>query len=534
RTEGWIAGLQLAAISMQGQDDKKQFIDAFTGSHSYIMDYLLEEVLSQQGVDVRQFLLQTSILDRLNADLCDAVTEQSGSQAILEQLERRNLFVVSLDQSREWFRYHHLFADVLQARLKREAPEIFTSIHQRASRWYEEHASMPDAIRHAFLAQDDPLAARLLELVWSEMDLSYQSAKWFKWAKQLPEDVLLAQPVMCLGYAWALVNQGDFQAGERYLQMAENFVEHDPKDLVVHDVQQWEMLPAAIISARAYIAMATGQIDQTIHYAKESLRLSTDPTQTSHRQASALLGFASWARGDLLSADTALENYLLSMNYLGSAIIAYIADLRIQLGRVQDAYRIYQDGLQRIDDFPSLGTEELYRGLAEFHLELGNLDEARKYLDRSKSLGEHLAILTWRQRYCVTEAQYYALLGDYETALEQLNIAETHYLQTAMPDIRPISAQKARIWIKQGRLDEVERWSQQQDATPEKLHYLKEYEHITLARYALAQFRLTNHSDSYNQANALLVQLRSEAERGSRLRSAIEIQLLQAELAAVS
>lgn len=233
---------------------------------------------------------------------------------------------------------------------------------------------------------------------------------------------------MCLGYAWALVNQGDFQAGERYLEVAQRYVDHDLNDLVVHDIEQWKMLPAAILSARAYLAMATGQIEQTIHYAKESLVLSSDPLQTSQRQASAVLGFASWASGDLQSADTALENYLLSMNYLGSAIIAYIADLRIQLGRLRDAQRIYQDGLGRIDDFPSLGTEELYRGLAEFHLELGDLDEARNYLDKSKSLGEHMAILTWQQRYCVTEAQYHALIGDYETALEQLNFAQAHYL----------------------------------------------------------------------------------------------------------
>lgn len=535
RTEGWVAGLQLAAISMQGQANKAQFLEAFTGSHRYIMDYLLEEVLSQQTADMRRFLLQTSILDRLNGDLCDAVTGQTGSHVILEQLERRNLFVIAMDHLRDWFRYHHLFADVLRARLKRESPEVLTTIHQRASHWYEENASMPDAIRHAFLAEDDPLASRLLELVWSEMDLSYQSSRWFRWGELLPKNIILERPVMCLGYAWALVNQGDFQAGERYLEVAQRYVDRDLNDLVVHDIEQWKMLPSAILSARAYIAMATVQIDQTIHYAKESLALSTNPLQTSQRQASALLGFASWASGDLQSADTALENYLLSMNYLGSAIIAYIADLRIQLGRLRDAQHIYQDGLGRIDDFPSLGTEELYRGLAEFHLELGDLDQARNYLDKSKSLGEHMAILTWQQRYCVTEAQYHALLGDSETALEQLDFAQAHYLQTAMPDIRPLSAQKARIWIRQDRLSEVERWAQQQGDSPsENLHYLKEFEHITLAWYYMAQYRHRKEAVFHEQAHALLALLLSEAETGARLRSTIEIQMLQAELAALS
>ncbi len=535
RTEGWIASLQMAAISLQGQDDKTQFIEAFTGSHRFIMDYLLEEVLNQQPTQVRKFLAQTSILTRLNADLCDAVTETQDSQLVLEQLEQRNLFISPLDNSRQWFRYHHLFADALQARLKRESPEAFSAVHQRSSQWYEENEYIVDALRHAFLAEDEQRASRLLELIWSEMDLSYQSARWLKWAKQLSENIILTRPVMCLGYAWALINEGDFQTGEKYLQHAEKYIAHDLSDVIVHDLEQWKSLPASIISARAYIAMATGQVEQTIHYAKQSLTLSTDPMQTSHRQASALLGFASWATGDLQSADLALEKYLLSMNYLGSAIIAYIADLRIQLGRMRDANMIYQDSLKHIDNFPPLGTEELYRGLAEFQLELGNLDDAKEYLDISQSLGEQMAILTWEQRFAVTEAWYYVMLGEYNTALERLEFAEMNYLQTAMPDIRPIAAQKARIWIHQGQLDRVDQWaSQLNNPTTNDFHYLKEYEHLTVVRYLIAQYRHNKHIDEYNQAMTLTTQLLSAAKSGSRFRSGIEILILQAKLATIS
>lgn len=535
RTEGWIASLQMAAISLQGQDDKTQFIEAFTGSHRFIMDYLLEEVLNQQPTQLRKFLTQTSILTRLNANLCDAVTETQDSQLVLEQLEQRNLFISPLDNSRQWFRYHHLFADALRARLKRESHEAFSAVHQRSSQWYEENEYIMDALRHAFLAEDEQRASRLLELIWSEMDLSYQSARWLKWAKQLSEDIILTRPVMCLGYAWALINEGDFQTGEKYLQHAEKYIAHDLSDVIVHDVEQWKSLPASIISARAYIAMAMGQVEQTIHYAKQSLKLSTDPMQTSHRQASALLGFASWATGDLQSADLALEKYLLSMNYLGSAIIAYIADLRIQLGRMRDANVIYQDSLKRIDNFPPLGTEELYRGLAEFQLELGNLDDAKKYLDISQSLGEQMAILTWEQRFAVTEAWYYVMLGEYNTALERLEFAEMNYLQTAMPDIRPITAQKARIWIQQGQLDRVDQWaSQLNNPTTNDFHYLEEYEHLTLVRYLIAQYRHNKHIDEYNQAMTLTTQLLSAAKSGSRFRSGIEILILQAKLAAIS
>ncbi len=535
RTEGWIASLQMAAISLQGQDDKTRFVEAFTGSHRYIMDYLVEEVLQQQSAETRNFLLKTAILTRLNADLCDAVSETQGSQPVLEQLEKRNLFIAPLDNIRRWYRYHHLFADALQARLKRESPDDFMSSHQGAARWYEENAYPLEAIRHAFIATDYQLAARVLELIWSEMDLSYQSARWFKWAKQLPEDLILIRPVMCLAYAWAFINQGDFQAGEHYLQLAENQLDSELNDIVIHDVQQWEMLPAAIISARAYLAMATGQIDRTIYYAKESLALATDPAQTSHRQASALLGFASWAKGDLQEADKALERYLSGVNYSESGIIAYIGDLRIQLGQLHDAHRIYQESLKRLDDFPSPGVEELYRGLAEFYLETGNLDEAKQYLDMSKASGKQMAILTWQQRYFVTESRYYAISGEYDTALKLLDLAEAHYLQTAMPDIRPILAEKARIWLKQDRLDEVDYWVKQQGlATTDSLHYLKEYEHITLARLEIAAYQQSKNRESCEQIRDFLERLLKAAEAGSRLQTVIEIHILQAKLALVS
>ncbi|GAB5426449.1 MAG: LuxR C-terminal-related transcriptional regulator [Crocinitomicaceae bacterium] len=534
RTEGWIASLQMVAISLQGQTDKAQFIDAFTGSHRYIMDYLLEEVLQQQFDTTRIFLFKTSALTRLNADLCDAVMQRDDSQRVLEQLEKINLFIIPLDSTRHWFRYHHLFADALQARLKRDTPDIFVAVHQRAAQWYEDNGLMVDAIHHAEQANDNALLARLLELVWSEMDLSYQSARWFRWANQLPEPIILSRPVLCFGYAWALINQGDFQSGEQYLQQVESYADNNLSDVLIYDEKQWQMLPAAILSARAYIAVATGQVEQAIHYAKESLTLSTDPKQTSHRQASALLGFASWSKGDLQGAVMSLESYLQSMNYLGSAIIAYIADLRIQLGRLNDAQRIYQDSLKRIDDFPQLGTEELYRGLAEFHLELGELADAKEYLVISKSLAEEMAIMTWEQRYAVTEAWYHAILGDYDTALEHLDFAEKNYLQTAMPDIRPITAQKVRIWLMQGHLDEAEHWAQQHDIAEADYHYLMEYEHITLARLYVERYRQSNADDLVNQATELLAQLLSEAESGSRLRSVIEILLLQAELVALS
>ena len=172
RTEGWIAGLQLAALSMRGREDVHQFIKAFAGENRYIVDYLIEEVLQRQSECVRSFLLQTSILGWLSGPLCDAVTGQLECNVLLQGLERSNLFVSPLDDKRHWFRYHPLFADVLRAHLIDEQPDQVPILHQRASEWYEQNGSAADAIRHALAAEDFERAAGLIELAWPAMRMS--------------------------------------------------------------------------------------------------------------------------------------------------------------------------------------------------------------------------------------------------------------------------------------------------------------------------------------------------------------------------
>ncbi|MDQ3317343.1 MAG: AAA family ATPase, partial [Actinomycetota bacterium] len=193
RTEGWIAGLQLAALSMRGREDVAGFIRAFAGDNRYVVDYLVEEVLQRQPERVRSFLLQTSILERLSGPLCDAVTGQEGSNALLEALERGNLFVVPLDDRRHWFRYHHLFADVLRARLMEEQPDRLTTLHRRASEWYERNGSPTDAIRHALAAEDFERAAGLVELAALEM-LGSSQETLYRWLMALPDEVVRARP----------------------------------------------------------------------------------------------------------------------------------------------------------------------------------------------------------------------------------------------------------------------------------------------------------------------------------------------------
>jgi LuxR family maltose regulon positive regulatory protein len=428
RTEGWIAGLQLAALSMQGREDIASFIQTFTGSHRFVLDYLVEEVLQRQPGHVRGFLLQTSILDRLCGSLCDAALgeDESGkpvlsevegmkdedtgslfrrhpSSFVLQYLERANLFVVPLDDQRQWYRYHHLFADVLQAHLMEEQPNQVPTLHQRASVWYEQNDLPSEAIRHALAAQDFERAANLLERVWLAMDLSYQSATWLAWAKALPDELIRARPVVSVGYAWALLNGGELEAAETRLRDAERWLESADKQaenlsakMVVVDEVEFRSLPASIASARAYRALALGDISGTVKYARQALALMPENDQVRRTQATALLGVAEYASGDLQAAERSLLDFQASVQQVGDIATALgitfvLANIKLAQGRLREAISAYRRSLQLAEsrDPPlPIGTSDLYRGLSELLCEQGNLEAAAQHLLTAQKIGE--------------------------------------------------------------------------------------------------------------------------------------------------
>ncbi|CAG0986611.1 partial serine/threonine-protein kinase PknK, partial [Anaerolineae bacterium] len=226
RTEGWITGLQLAALSMQGREDIASFIQAFTGSHRFVLDYLVEEVLQHQPEHIRSFLLQTAILDRFCAPLCNAVTEREDGKEMLDVLERSNLFLIPLDDQRQWYCYHHLFAEVLQTHLLEAQPDRVSTLHRRASEWYEQNGLRSDAIGHALAAKDLPRAAGLIELAGpATEDGSIQSVTWLGWVKKLPEELVHLRPVLNVWYAYALLGSGDLEAAEFRFRDAEQWLE---------------------------------------------------------------------------------------------------------------------------------------------------------------------------------------------------------------------------------------------------------------------------------------------------------------------
>ena len=225
RTEGWIAALQLAALSMQGRDNVAEFIKGFAGDDRYIVDYLVEEVLQRQPQHVREFLLQTSVLNRLTGPLCDAVTEQDGGKAMLEALDRANLFLVPLDDRRQWYRYHHLFGDVLRAHLANEQPDQVVELHRRASAWYEQNAERPEAIRHALSAGDFGHAADLVELEWPALARARQEVTLRGWLDALPDELLRCRPVLSNAYAGMLLSSGELEGVDQRLRDAERWLD---------------------------------------------------------------------------------------------------------------------------------------------------------------------------------------------------------------------------------------------------------------------------------------------------------------------
>jgi LuxR family maltose regulon positive regulatory protein len=508
RTEGWIAGLQLAALSMRGREDIHGFIKAFAGDNRYIVDYLVEEVLERQPECVRSFLLQTSILNRLSGPLCEAVTGQEECNVLLESLEQGNLFIVPLDDKRHWFRYHHLFADVLQAHLIEEQSDHIPTLHRRASAWHEQNGLISEAVHHALAAKDIVMAANLIELAWPAMEKSRESAKWLSWAKQLPDKMVRLRPVLSVDYAWALLDQGKLEAGEARLKDSERWLDKTANEkvqpettsgeMVVVDNAEFLFLPSTIASARAYLALALGDVPATIKYARRALDQLPKGDHLRRGTPASLLALASWTCGDLDTAEQSLADAMISFQQAGNILFAitgafHLADIRLALGRLRQAFDTYQQSLQlAAEQGKSVlwGTADLHTGLSDLFREKNDLEAAAEHLLKSKELGEQAALPRWRFRWCLVQAQVKESQGNLDRALVLFDEAERQYVRGPVPDLRPIAALKSRLLVRQGRLSEALGWVREQGLSlNDDLNYLREFEHLTLARVLIAQFK---------------------------------------------
>ena len=532
---------------MQGRDDVSGFIAGFAGDDRYVVDYLLEEVLQRQPDRVQAFLLQTCILGRLSGPLCDAVTGQGGGKAMLEALDRGNLFLVPLDDRRQWYRYHHLFADVLQARLLDEQPDQVPGLHLRASAWFQRNGDQSVAIGHALAAGDFQRAAELVELALTAMSQTRQEATVRGWLEVIPDEVIRVRPVLSLGFAWALLSVGEFDGVEDRLRDAERWLPAatdtgagspaSPAGMVVANEEEYRRLPGTIETYRAALALARGDQRGAIRHARRAFDLAPEGEHRWRAAASGLIGLAFWGSGDLEAGHAAYAECAAGLRRAGNIADIFgcamaMADIRITQGRLGEAMHTYERALQGAAEQggPVLrGTADMYVGMSEVYLERGDLRAATQRLLQSQELGEDNGLPQNRYRWRAAMARIRQAEGNLGGALDLLNEAERWYVGDFFPNVRPVAALTARAWVAQGKLGEALGWAREQGlSADDDLSYLREFEHITLARILLARSAQERAEHSADEVTRLLDRLLLAAEEGGRTGRVIEILVLQA------
>jgi len=547
RTEGWIAGLQLAAVSLQGQADTSSLIRSFAGSNRLVLDYLIEEVLEHQPSDVQNFLLQTCILNRLTGSLCDAITGQDNGQQVLEILDHANLFIVPLDEERRWYRYHHLFADLLRQRLQQTRSEQLPNLHLKASGWYETKGQWSDAVRHAFAAGDLERAADLIELAWVPMNTSYRSITWLGWAKTLPNDLVHARPLLSTACGWASLDAGELEAAELCFQNAERWLEAvadvngqfetSSGRTVELDEKELRSLSISIANGRAYLAQALGDVTGTVKYARRANGLLHENEYFERGLSDVLIGFAYWSSGDLDAAHGAIADAISKMWMTEKkpfiiSFTSYLADVMKAQGRLHEVERTYLQLLETFREQGESGVKEtavLHLGLSELYLERGDMETAMQHLQRSEELGEQPSFPPWYRHWICAHVNIMAANGDLDGVIELLKGAKRYYYRHPIPDVRPLAALNVRALLAQGKMEETLHWVHEQSLSiDDELNYLHEFEHITLVRLLIAQYQNGRDDADIQGTLSLLDRLLAAAKEGGRMGSVIEILVLQA------
>lgn len=565
RTEGWAAGLQLAGLSARARTDGDVggFVEAFSGSHRFVLDYLLDDVLQSQPDDVRAFLLDTSVLRELTGPLCDAVSGGSHGQRMLETLERSNLFVVPLDDHRQWFRYHHLFADALRAQLASADPDRLVVLHQAAARWFASQGMLADAIDHTVAAGDAEHAADLVELAIPRARKHRHDRTLRDWLRELPEPVVRRRPLLATFVAWVRLSEGDLDGVAAWLDSAQAILDgpHDvgataegpartvawladgptpaaPLAAAASDrEQELRVLPATIEVYRASLAQARGDLDASIAHARRAGELAGPEDHLARSGAAGYVGLAAWAAGDMDEAVDSFSQCISSLHAggdiadeLGATVV--LASMWLARGRPDEARRHYERALETAEGLggPMLSTiGDLHVGLADVMCEQGELDEADKQLRTARELGDRASLLENRYRWYAAMAGLLRAHGDLDAAVKMLDQAEPLYLRGFFPETRPIPAAIARVRITQGRLADAWAWARGNAVTAQaEPTYLAEFDLLTLARLLICQFRSDHDPAGLDTAVGLLDRVVEAAAAADRGGSRIEARLVRA------
>jgi LuxR family maltose regulon positive regulatory protein len=432
RTEGWIVGLQLAAISLQGKDNTSDLIKSFSGSHRIILDYLIDEVLEQQAEDIQSFLLKTAILERMTGPLCDVLTGHNDGQQTLEYLEQTNLFIIPLDNERCWYRYHHLFTDLLRVRLNqsiaRDDIESMTELNMRASEWYEDNGLVIEAFQHAAAANDIERAERLV--AGEGVPLQYRGASILvrNWLESLPATELDDRPSLWVTYASALNLTGRAPEAEEKLQAAEAALKNaEPGDKTNDIIGQ-------IAAIRAMIAVGQHDLDTIIVQSRRALEYLNPDNLTLRTIASWTLGYTYQLQGDRDAASQAYTEVLSSSQSSGDIISTLAATTG--LGNIQEsrnqlylAEESYQRGLELFSDPPQPVACGVYLGLAGMYYEWNELEAAQQYGQLSLQLAQQVENLDTPALSYILLARLKLAQGDTASAFKLITDAEQFVYQ---------------------------------------------------------------------------------------------------------
>ena len=538
RTEGWIAGIQLAALSMQSCEDIHAFVTAFAGSHHYIIDYLTEEVLKRLPEKTSTFLLRTSVLSRMCGPLCDAVVEpdpndQVSGQEILEQLERKNLFLVSLDDKRHWYRYHHLFSDVLIRYLENLHPHLPAKLHKRASQWFEQNGYIPEAIDHALLAGDQDQATKLIEQNGVLLLIRGELVAILKWIA-IVEPCLQTHPWLYIFKAWAYALSGDLDRVDGMLKKAEELISS------LESSQEVKVMQGTIASARAHQANLLGDAHKAADFARQAIEVLPDVdlvTRSLRAVSTSLLGDAASMTGDLEEAKQAyIESARICQAagdvHLTIVVNSNLADIFVEQGVLRQAARIYSETLllaTRPDGQKAVIAGRLYVELSQVYYEWNQLEDAFEYAQRSLNLCRQWGNMDLQ---AVGFAQLARLERIYSHPDEMQSAFQAAEQLLNGYDLAPryslwVRSVLARLLINQGNLERALHLIQKSgidvdsSAGESEIPYLLEPLYIILLRLVLAQRK-------YNHALELSQRLLHQAEAGNRVGRVIEILILQA------
>jgi LuxR family transcriptional regulator, maltose regulon positive regulatory protein len=532
RTEGWIAGLQMAGLSLLDRANPADFIRAFSGENHFILDFLFEEVFQSQPEEIQSFLLKTSILSQFCASSCDAVTESINSRRLLQTLEMNNLFLIPMDSQQHWFRYHHLFRDLLRARLNQASPEQIAPLHQHASAWYAANNDLESAVEHALAGQDFEFAACLIESAINQIEVLNKLPVISSWLDALPHSVVESHPWLGVYCGWVDFETGLREAGEQNLQVLEKSLEtvleaNDPQKSHIH---------GHIAALRAYAAICREDIPYALEMGQKALALLPEDDRMRSSAANAL-GAAYWASGDVVKTEQAFraarEAGLRISPMRGAPATTYIGIQQVKQGQLWGAAATFGDALQ-LATLPN-GIETPLAGFAKVKLgdvlrEQNNLSPASEHLTKGLALCKQLGQIDVLVDACVCMGRYHLLTGDLNSTQEMLQYADRSARQSVVDEwlLCWLDDLRIKTWLATGNLDAARAWSRNSGlSSTGPFSYQHDLHHQNLARVLVAEGILAGSGQALRKAEPLLEELIELATQAGWVHEQIILLVLQ-------